>query len=825
MDGARTFGMLLRQYRLAASLSQEALAECSGLSANGIAALERGRSRAPRPATVVLLAGALDLAPAERAALIAAAGTTRMGPADHPGTALPQVPAPLTSFIGRGRELAELKRLLIGARLLTLTGTAGIGKTRLALEILRDPGCEAAFVDLASLEDGLLLPQAVGVALGLREQPERSLLQTTIAFLQTRRLLLVLDNCEHLVAACADLAHTLLQACPHLQILATSRQPLGVPGEVLWPVPALSMQDSEALTAPYGPQHSDAVRLFVERGRAAARAFVLTDLNRQAVAEICVQLDGIPLAIELAAVLVRMLSPAEIAARLNDRFKLLAGGSRTAPARHQTLRATVDWSYELLDAAEQRLFERLAVFAGGWTLEAAETVCAGGDIERTEVVRLLGRLVDQSLVLAEPAEDATTRYRLLETVRAYAAERLELRGEKDLLAARHRAWFLTLGQQAFQGFWQCLDWPSWWRRLAPEQANFRAALSLSLDRGEAEPGMRLITGLWVLRGFRGPWAEGQDWVARLLALAGAAGYPDARADALTVAGQMAAEQGENANAQALLLEAVELQRQVGGDHGLSMALLHAGLAARAGGEFVKAQAFEEEAVAIARAAGNKSYEAVCLAALAHALYMQGEDDRARRLAEDSLAIMAAMGHGQEVIMPIATIPLSILGRVALSAGDYQAARRYSEADVALWRELGELESAPGFSSLTGLAYAAIAEGDLAPARDLLAEALALSERSGSRARLPYVLDAFTLLAAAGSQPERALRLAGATEALRSAQRYPLSPADQAVLERWLGPARTRLGDDVARAAWTAGLALSADEAVECARSILGVDAG
>ncbi len=814
MRETETFGLLLRRYRRAASLSQEALGERAGLSATAIAALERGRRQSPRPSTVLLLAEGLGLASDERAALIGAARTA----ADSVG-ALPRVPVPLSSFVGRARELAEVQGLLGAVRLLTLTGAAGVGKTRLALEVANNAEDEVAFVELAPLADGDLVFHAVASSLGVQEQPQRSLLQSLASALQARRLLLVLDNCEHLLAACAELASTLLRASPQLRLLATSREPLSIGGEVIWPVPALSLPDLQVPSAPGQLAESEAVRLFVERARAVDRAFALTEQNARAVAEVCVDLDGMPLAIELAAARVRALAPAQIAARLGDRFRLLVGGNRSAPVRHQSLQAAIDWSYDLLRASEQLLLDRLAVFAGGWTLEAAEAVCAGEGIAGGDVPSLLSRLVDRSLVVAEPGMDGIRRYRLLETIREYAAELLGRRGDRDTLSRRHRAWYLALGERALHDYWLRTDLLGWWGRLAPEQANFRAAMRFSLEGGEPEPGLRLASGLWVLWAFRGPWAEGTDWIARLLALPGAVDYPAARADALMVAGQMTFEQGDVAAARVLLLEAVDLQRQVGAERGLAMALDHAGLVASARGEFAAAHAFHEEAVAVGRAAGNRGYQAISLEAWSAGAYLQGEYALARTLAEESLAIVAALDRDGGPLRVDANITLYILGRVALSTGDYASARQHFEANLAHWRQIGDARSRPAVGALVGLSCVAVVEGDLAQARGLLAEALALSEKLGLGATLAYTLEGVAILAAAANQPEQAVRLAGAAAALRASLQHPISPAEHAVLERWLGPARSLLGEEATAIARRAGQDLSAEQAIQCARAL------
>ncbi len=813
MAEPETFGLLLRRYRLAASLSQEALGERACLSANAIAALERGRRRAPRPATVLLLADSLDLAPAERQSLIGAVASAL---AVERESALPRVPVPLTSFVGRARELTQVRHLLESARLLTLAGTAGVGKTRLAIEVARNVETEVGFVELAPL-DGAEVPHAVALALGVQEQPRQPLPQTLALALQPRDLVLVLDNCEHLLHACAELIGTLLQTCPGLRVLATSREPLRMAGEVVWSVPALSLPELDAPFVAARWETSEAVSLFIERARAVRTEFSLSDQNAQAIADVCVQLDGLPLALELAAARVRVLAPVQIAERLSDRFGLLASGSRGAPSRHQSLQAAIDWSFDLLSARERLLLERLAVFAAGWTLEAVETVCAGGDIQPGDVLGVLGRLVDRSLVVAEPAPSGAFRYRLLETIREYAAERLA-RSEADALARRHRAWYVSLGEQALHDYWLRADLPGWWERLAAEQANFRAALRFSLEHCEPGPGLQLMTGLWVLWGFRGPWVEGSEWIARLLALVGQVS-PEVRADALSVAGQMRFEHGDVAVARDLLQEAVALQRQIGAERGLAMALDHAGLVASARGEFEAAHAFHAEAVAVDRAAGNRGYEAISLEAWSAGTYLQGDLPLARTLAEASLALVNVRDPESGSLEVDANVTTYILGRIALCNGDAAWARRQFETNLAVWRATGDARCRPAVGALVGLSCVALIDQNQTDARDLLDEALALSERLGSEAAMAYTLEGYAIMAAAMNQPEQAVRLAGAAAALRASLEHPISPGEQVVLERWLVPARACLGEAAMVQAWKAGQALSTEHAIQCARAL------
>jgi predicted ATPase len=388
------------------------------------------------------------------------------------------LPSELSSFVGREKELSEVKRLLADTRLLTLTGSGGCGKTRLALaaatDLLEEFEEGVWMVELAPLADPALVPQAVASTLGVREQPGRSPTETLSDYLSSKQVLLVLDNCEHLIEACAVLAEALLHSCPELRILATSREALGITGEVAWLVPSLSLPDLRHLPEIESLPRYESARLFVERTTAVKPTFALTERNATAVAQVCYRLDGIPLAIELAAARAKVLSVEQISERLDDCFRLLAAGSRTAMPRHRTLHATMDWSHDLLPDEEQTLFRRLSVFAGGFTLEAAESVCAGKDLQRDEVLELLSHLVDKSLV-AVWEKDGETRYRLLETVRQYGREKLSESGEEGHLWERHAGYYLALAAKAepeLKGAGQV----EWLQRFEWEHDNLRAAI-------------------------------------------------------------------------------------------------------------------------------------------------------------------------------------------------------------------------------------------------------------------------------------------------------------------------------------------------------------
>ena len=535
------------------------------------------------------------------------------------------LPVQLTSFVGRERELAAVQQLLLVERLVTLTGAGGIGKTRLALQAAADLVDQFPdgvwLVDLAPLADPMLVPQAIATAVGVREQPEHPLLQTLEDFLRSRHLLLVLDNCEHLVAACAALADRLLRACPRLRILATSREPLGIAGETAWRVPPLTSPDPEHLPSLASLAQYEAVRLLLDRADLAAPSLALTQRNAAAVAQVCQQLDGLPLALELAAARVKVLSFEQLAARLGDRFRLLTGGSRSALPRQQTLRALVDWSYDLLTAPEQVLFRRLAVFAGGCTLEATEAVCAGDGIEPGEVLEHLARLVDKSLVVAEPSAAGEVRYRLPETIRQYSSDKLAQAGEGATLRGRHRDWCLALAERTGQ---EVLD-PQRLMSLEREYDNLRSALRWSVDSGEAEAGLRLATSLcdfWQVRGYS---SEGCAWLAELLALPAAATATTARARALEWAGRLAYLQGDDLDRQRIVMSL--------------LALGHAALRRR---DALRARLLFNESLGLARDAADHLAVALGLEGLA-GVTVEAEPERAVRLAGAAEALRDQLG--------------------------------------------------------------------------------------------------------------------------------------------------------------------------------------
>jgi predicted ATPase/transcriptional regulator with XRE-family HTH domain/Tfp pilus assembly protein PilF len=829
--GSRSFAEVLRRYRVAAGLSQEALAERAGLSVRGVSDLERGLSRAPRLYTLARLGQALGLTEPARQALARAAGyevaepVASPGPAPAPVTHLPgaadamsttsvaparhNLPAPLTSFIGREREVETIKRSLMSTRLLTLTGPGGIGKSRLAAAVAGAVAPMYAdgvwLVELASLADPALVPQAMAAALGVREQANRPVHETLGRSLGPKHLLLVLDNCEHVLGACAALAETLLRGCPEVRILTTSRQVLGVAGEAAWRVPSLAVPEATGREPLDRLVEYPAVRLFAERARAVRSGFTITPRNAPAVAEICRKLDGVPLAIELAAARVKMLSPEDIAARLHDRFRLLTGGSRTAPPRHQTLRAAMDWSYDLLTPAERVLLRRLSIFAGGLTLEAAEAVCAGNGIQAADVLDLLSELVDKSLVLAEPVTGEHVRYWLLETIRQYGAERLEEAGEAAMLRRRHVAWALALAERT----------PRWTAaqlaRLAVEHDNLRAALRSSIadaargDSGQASAGLRLGAAMWAFWYAHGYYAEGSGFLAELLRLPVAHVPGPARVGALVAAGHLAASQSRYQEAQAFLDESLTLAELLGDQQAVARAFHYQGMLAMARGDMARARALAQRSLELNRRLGKSRRELYNLLLLGRIDLSEEDTPAAARRAQESLALAKDL----EDAYGVAT-SLEFLGRAAARRGELARARELLEQALAWARQLQHPHSMCG--PLLALGQLGISRGETLDARRLLIEALTLANAAGE---MYFVADALEGLAGT-AEPERAAQLAGAAAGLRQRLGLPRMVLDRDPVGRWLSATRRALGEARYAEAWQAGVALPLDDAIQYA---------
>jgi predicted ATPase/class 3 adenylate cyclase len=704
-----------------------------------------------------------DLALAERVFQLVHPGLRRDFPALRSLEATPNnLPQQLTSFVGREAVLAHIEALLAQSRLLTLFGVGGIGKTRLSLQVAADVIDNFPdgvwLVELATLRDPQLVPQAVASALGVKEAAGRPVLEALLKFLGNRHLLLILDNCEHLLQACAELARQALQAGAHSKVLASSREPLHVAGETTYQVPALP--------------ESEAASLFIARATAAQPGFQVSPDIAPVVANVCGRLDGIPLAIELAAARVRTLSVQKIAARLDDRFRLLNRGDQTALPRQQTLRALIDWSYELLTDDERAGFRRLAVFSGGCTLEAAEAVCAFGAIDTAYVLEHVTQLAEKSLVVIEAAGE---RYRLLETVRQYAHERLNESREADEARTRHLVYYVSLAEKARPG----LAGPrqgEWLSLLDVERENLLAAHAwCERADGGAELGLRLVYLLrpyWINRGVLG---LGHRVTIEALSRAGAEARSFARCRGLFDAGQLSCFMGR----------------------------------------YREAQHYLEESLSIAREIGDRRRAIAAFQPLALAHLGQGDLATARRYLEEALEFAQSLGEPREI-----AAATNALAQVHRADGNLDEAEPLYEKVLALAREIGDRESIA--VALLNLAMVAVDRRSLERARTMLLDVLAIVQEIGSKRAGQSVLEVCGGLAAVREDWARAARVYGAAEAQTAQTGLQRDPADAAFLEPLLAKAQTALGSEAFAAAENAGRALSYDEAMAEARAWLAL---
>ena len=735
-------------------------------------------------------------------------------PVKPPDAAKHNLPATRSSFVGRETELRNIKRDLAMTRLLTLTGAGGCGKTRLALEVARElvgvyPD-GVWLVEFAPLSEGTLVAQALASVLGVNEQPDRSLADALVDFLGAKRALLVLDNCEHLVDAVARLADTLLNSCPHLRVLATSRESLSVEGELNWLVPSLSVPSLGQSPRVEELAGYESVRLFVERASHRNPAFLLTPENAPAMARICKRLEGIPLAIELAAARVG-LSVEQIAARLDDSLRLLTAGSRTASPRQRTLRGTLDWSYALLSEPERRLFCRLSVFAGGWPLEAAEAVGAEVDTEKGDILDLLSRLVDKSLVVAEATVGGWVRYRMLEPIRQYAREKLEERGEAEEVQRQHAGFFLALTEEPEPRLRGAED-VEWLERLEAEHDNLSAALSWVLERGEAELGLRLAGALWPFWEAHGHYSEGRRWLEEALEKGGQASAA-ARAKALEGLGWSTYRQGDTDRAKVIAEEGLRLSDE-GGLGGVVTAdfLCMSGMMAKVQGHHERASELLEESLRLSREADDKLRIAHSLLILG--ITMEGLDDlkRAKAFYEEGIVLSRELGYAAI----LARFLLS-LGYTLLLEGEYERGATLNEEAAALLQERGykggSLELA-----LDNLGWAALLQSDHERARTSYEECLILCKELGNMWIASHSLAGMACISAVEGASERAARLFGAAEVLREAVGYQQVPEEDAWREPYLAAARVRLGEASWAGAWAEGLAMSMEQAIEHALS-------
>jgi predicted ATPase len=698
------------------------------------------------------------------------------GEADRPSKPKHNLPYQLTSFIGREQEIAQLKELVTTNRLVTLTGAGGAGKTRLSLEVatqvVESYPDGVWLVELASLSDPGLVLQTLARVLGLIEQPGKRLIDTITDHLASKRSLLVLDNAEHLLDACVQLIDRILRCSSEVVMLVTSRQRLGLAGERTFRVPSLTVPDRTTQLAPERLSSYEGVRLFVERAQLLRPDFEVTASNGSAVGSVCYQLDGIPLAIELAAPRLAAMSVEELSQRLDHRFALLTGGSRTALPRHRTLRSTIDWSYDLLTDVEQAMLRRVAVFAGGWTLAAAEHVCTGDGIEESDTIGLLTSLADKNLILTEEHE-GTTRYRMLETIRQYALDRLRESGEEARWRNRHFAWVLALAEESFEPL-VGPDQRPWLNRMARELDNFRAALRWAIEQKLADA-LRMAPNLfrWWVR--RAHVTEARESFSRLLDVIPRDRAKLDRGRALSAVGNLAMFQGDYDQAEPLFRESLALYRELDDARRSANVQTNLALLALARGRYADAEALLVECATLARAIDDAHLLAVNLGNLAIVVHARGDGDKAATLYEESLTLAREVGA------------------------------RFLISEV-----------------IGGRGRAECRNGNLESAEASLVESLTIAADLMDPHAAVEALEGFAELAVAKHAPKRAATILGAAARLREEMGLPIPVHEEREHKREAAAARAALGDAAFDQAWREGGALELEEAV---RYALGVQTG
>jgi predicted ATPase/serine/threonine protein kinase len=724
------------------------------------------------------------------------------------------LPVQRTGFVGREKEVAAAKELLLrpDVRLVTVTGPGGIGKTRLAVHVASSlveffPG-GIHFVPLSPVIDPGLIASVIVQTLGIREaggQPPLEVLKQNLQDSSRAPILLLLDNFEHLIHAAPTVAE-LLTMGPNLKIMVTSRAALHVYGEHEFPVPPLAMPDSLAVPPVDVLSQYPAVALFVQRAVAVKPDFELNRENAAIVTEICARLDGLPLAIELAAARVKVLSPSSMRTRLASRLQLLTGGARDLPQRQQTLRAAIDWSYDLLSPAEQKLLRRLSVFVGGCTLEGVEAVCDTKSDLELDLLDGMSSLVDKSLVQHFEQAKSESRFVMLETIREYALEKLAASGEKPLTKRAHAAYCLVLAEEE-AAEQSGAEGTEWLEHFGLEHDNFLAGLDWLTETGDADWGLRLGTALFRFWETREYLAEGRGRLGKLLKLPGAAAPTKTRARALFAAGVLAAEQGDYVSADALLRESLDISRELRDQQGAAVSLNALAVNARDRGDFATARSLFEDSLALWRELGDQKAVARSLSNLASVVKMQGDYASARSLYGECLLIFQGLGDRTGVAWS-----MNNQGDVAHDQGDSATARTLYEGALSIFRELGDRWGIAG--TLADLGSLAREQGNCASARSLYRESIKVFRELEHKRGIARLLECFACSAAVEQEAERSLRLAGAAAALRQNIGAPLTMAEQAKLEGSLQAARQALTNTAGTTAWLEGWALPVEKAID-----------
>ena len=815
------FGELLRRARHAAGMTQEELAERAGVSARGISDLERGARRTPQRTTLDLLADALDVPDTERstwkrARQVSARRTMpAVAVAPRPPPSAARLPHPPSSLIGRQRETQDVVTLLrdLCVRLVTLTGPGGVGKTRLALavaeQVQEDFRDGVVYVSLQSHTKPELLPAAIAQALNVREVGNQALVERLVEVLRDKQLLLILDNFEHLLPA-APLVSDLLVACPNLTILVTSRVVLHLYGEYDYFLPPLALPDSIHDLQPEQAQVYEAVQLFIVRGQAANASFNLTSENASTVAAICTRLDGLPLAIELAAARLRMFPPQELLTRLEHPLAVLTNGPLDVPARQQALRATLAWSSSLLSENEQRLFRQLAIFRGGWTLEAAEAVC-DPDLN---VFGGLSTLVDHSLVTQHEQPDGTARFSMLETIHDFAQERLEQDSDPHAKHAQHAEYFTQLAEQARMALQAGSDQQYWLMCLESEIANLRAAFDWTVSRDDVETARRLAVSLeefWYAHGYG---SEGRRWLK--LVLESADSIPvGVRANLNKALGKLAGDCGDYQEAETFLERAISLYRDADDPMGLASAYEAAGDTAQYQGEFERARRQYQQGLDIARAARFPRGIAGGLAGLSIVEWVEGNNRQAETFASECLQV--ALENDDQISI---TMAHTFLGYIALAQGEPDTAARWAEEGIACARELGDF----GYLAL-GLELLGDIElerENYPEAQEHLQESLRGFWAAGEMMPIAHSLEGLASVASGLGSYVRSAQLLGASAVLRKRIGSPMRPPLLGTYDRTVAAARMALDEESFRLAEDEGRSWSLERAVDCALQPLDI---